>query len=104
MNRELYRRIGEDVLKTHLNDLHESMSASTKRGLQLAVERGRVVSFVPLGYHMTWGERGRDVQIDPMRGPLVRRAFELIAKGVKTRDVLSALQTEGLLGRHGRPI
>jgi site-specific DNA recombinase len=75
-------------------------------GLREALRRGRWCSPPPLGYQAGRSAAGEKTLVfDPVRAPLVRRGFELVASGQHSRaEVLELVTAMGLLGRHGRPL
>ncbi|MEV0772767.1 recombinase family protein [Nocardia salmonicida] len=68
-------------------------------------KKGGTLGQAPLGYLNVMlqtedGRKIRTVEIDPVRGPLVRQAFELYATGdYSTLDVEEVMKTRGLLTR-----
>ena len=60
----------------------------------------------PVGYLNGRNAENRPILIeDPERGPLVRKAFDLVAnRGYGQRAALTEVTKEGLVGAHGKPI
>ena len=74
-------------------------SDRTVAGMKAALGRGRWAWKNPLGYTPP------GMKLDPVRAPLVRRAFELTATGQFTgAELRDRLLRLGLTGRHGRPV
>jgi site-specific DNA recombinase len=70
-------------------------------GLHAAVERGRWCWQAPIGYLNADARRGPSLVPDPERAPLVRKAFELYAAGVRGRDLLHQVHALGLRSKRG---
>jgi site-specific DNA recombinase len=76
----------------------------TTVGMKAALERGRWTFGVPLGYRRIGG-RGSSVDQDPERAPMVRKAFELLATGLFTKqEVLREITKLGLRTLSGKPV
>lgn len=77
-----------------------------REGRRRKAEAGGVPGCAPVGYRNRRDENGNAyVEIDPVQGPLVREAFELMATGEYSLRKLLAVMTEiGLLSRNGRPM
>jgi site-specific DNA recombinase len=83
---------------------NDARSERTVAGMRAAIARGRWPYSAPAGYLNARDAAGRPTLVfDPVRGPLVRKAFELAADGVTQRDILQRLRAEGLTTRTGRP-
>ena len=79
---------------------------SVREGMRRKAEAGGTPGCAPVGYRNRRDGNGNAyVEIDPVQGPLVREAFELMAKGKYSLRGLLAIMTEkGLLSRNGRPM
>jgi site-specific DNA recombinase len=76
---------------------NELKAAKVKEGMQEAARRGQWVWRAPLGYfHATRPQGGRTLIPDPERGPLVVKAFELMASGL--HRITAALEQVTELG------
>src|SRR5262249_22472283 len=70
----------EGVLSAVAQFDNDVRSARVRDGMRASRERGRFVHVAPLGYiNAARRKNGPSLVIDPVRGPLVRQAFELIA-------------------------
>jgi site-specific DNA recombinase len=80
----------------------DSLSESTKGRMQARVKAGRFLWPDPIGYT----NLNKRLHLDPVRAPLVRQAFELIATGryVTTHSVLKVVTALGLTTKKGYPV
>ena len=60
----------------------DQLSENVKRGMRHKIRRGEWPSLAPIGYLNN--PRTRNIQPDPEKAPIVRKAFELYATGVHT--------------------
>ncbi|MFZ5478318.1 MAG: recombinase family protein [Myxococcota bacterium] len=69
---------------------NDNKSVNVKRGLRAKAERGLQPSPAPLGYLNTPERQKGDrvVILDPVRGPLVRKMFELVVAGTPPAEIL----------------
>ena len=74
------------------------------QAMRMRAGEGRNMGPVPVGYRSVFRPDGtRVVEVDPRRGPLVRRLFELAATGShSTRDLVVEAAKMGLDSREGR--
>jgi site-specific DNA recombinase len=81
----------------------DNLAENIKRGHRQKVKNGIWPMVAPIGY---LNDRAtRTIFLDPLRAPLVRKAFELYATGIYTIDRLTASITDlGLICRHGNPL
>jgi site-specific DNA recombinase len=78
----------------------DNLSENIKRGQERKVKDGIFPQWAPLGYLND--TLTRTITIDPHRGPLIRKAFELYATGTHTlRDVREKINALGLIGKKG---
>lgn len=91
-------------MSQYLNSRTAYVAELTKQGLKEAVERGEVVSFIPIGYQLEWTNAGKTVSLDAERASLVHQAFELAAKGKSVRAIWRILRDAGLTSRNDKPI
>jgi hypothetical protein len=78
----------------------DNLSENIRRGHRAKLRRGVFPGFAPLGY--TNNHRTRDIDIDPMKAPLVRKGFELYATGKYTlKQIARALKDIGLRSYKG---
>jgi site-specific DNA recombinase len=76
----------------------------TTAGMKAALDHGRWTFGVPLGYRRIGG-RGSNIEHDPERAALVRKAFELLAAGLHNRqEVLRIVTALGLRTLRGHPV
>ncbi len=79
-------------------------SDRTTQGMRAAVEQhGKWVWQAPLGYVNAPDSPG-NLQLDPVRGPLIRKGFELVASGAVARGALRELTRLGLETRRGKAV
>jgi site-specific DNA recombinase len=77
----------------------------TRTGMQRSASIGRFPFKAPLGYLNVSVHRGANLMPDPVRGPLVAKAFELYGQGTVTRtEVLRKNTTLGLRTRKEEPL
>jgi site-specific DNA recombinase len=84
-----------------------NLAAEVKKGTLKKVERGTYPGFAPLGYlnrqDPTSDRRGRWIEVDPDRAPLIRWAFKAYASGDYTlRQLADELAARGLTSRPTR--
>jgi site-specific DNA recombinase len=80
-------------------------SERTKAGMRAALEAGQWTFSCPLGYRRRAAGRNGAVEIDPVSGPLIKKAFELYATGLYFKaDVLRKVTALGLRTRHGKAL
>jgi DNA invertase Pin-like site-specific DNA recombinase len=81
----------------------DSLSENTKRGLRQKVRRGEYPSLAPIGYLNDL--RTHKIVADPVKGPIITKAFELYSKGnQRLEDISSFLAQKGILSRGKIPI
>jgi site-specific DNA recombinase len=84
---------------------NDAKSDRTKAGMRAALERGRWPFQAPLGYLNGAQSGKRLLVIDPVRGPLVRAAFEEYGTGRHTKtEVLRRVTALGLTTHAGKPL
>jgi hypothetical protein len=75
-----------------------------KKGFYGRLKQGLYPLGAPLGY-LDGGKGGKVKEIDPVKGPLVRRALELYATGrYSFRELRQATEDMGLWNKHGKPL
>ena len=80
----------------------DSLSENTKRGLRQKVRNGIFPAPAPLGYLND--VRTKSIIIDPQKGPILKNAFQLYAKGhSRLEDIAHFLQSKGLVSRKNNP-
>jgi site-specific DNA recombinase len=84
---------------------NDAKADRTKAGMKAALERGRWPFKAPLGY-LNGSNQGRGLlSIDPVRGPLVRKAFEEYATGRYSKvEVLRRMTALGLTTEKGKAL
>ena len=81
----------------------DSLSENTKRGLRQKVRRGEYPSLAPVGYIND--SRTKTVMVDKKTAPVIRRAFELYAKGDQTlQSIGEYLERNHLVAKNGKRI
>ncbi len=81
----------------------DNLSENVKRGIRQKLRRGEWPSFSPIGY--VADPKSRQLIVDPVKGPGVRKLFEAHASGKHTLKDLQQLSAPwGLVSRKGRPL
>jgi site-specific DNA recombinase len=81
----------------------DKLSEDIQRGHRQKLRDGIWPAFSPIGYLND--RKSRTIVIDPVRGPLVRKAFELYATGEYTFDqITETVNGVGLTNRDGLPL
>ncbi len=81
----------------------DALSENIRRGQRQKLKNGVWPGFSPIGYLND--KKTRTIVIDPVRGPLVRKAFELYATGEYTFDQITlTVNSLGLTSRVGVPL
>jgi site-specific DNA recombinase len=80
---------------------NETRAERTLAGMKATLEKGRWQWPAPTGYQ-SGSKSGPSLVIDPVRGPLIARLFELVATGEHTKtSALAAVTALGLRSRKG---
>ena len=80
------------------NQYIRDLSQNTKRGLRAKARTGIYPSVAPIGYLND--PRARNIVIDRKRGPIIRKAFEMYAKGnYRLEDISNFLFQKGIWSR-----
>lgn len=96
-------RLAADIQAIVAADFIRNNREEARKGLYGRLKQGLYPFQAPLGY-LNKG-KGALKEIDPVRGPLVRKAFELYAGGGQSLDSLvDTLQRLGLRHSNGRPV
>jgi site-specific DNA recombinase len=85
---------------------NENRAERSTNGMRSRVDAGRFMWTSPLGY-VNSGRRGRGISLepDPVKAPLVRRLFELMATGTyRQHEAIAKVNALGLKGRRGGPL
>ncbi|MDP6373109.1 MAG: recombinase family protein [Vicinamibacterales bacterium] len=99
-------KLMENMLAAIAQFDNDQKAERTKAGMLAALQRGQWTWRAPLGY-VNGDKRAGEASLvpDPIRGGLVRRAFELAASGEHAAaDVLRTVTALGLISRRGRPL
>jgi len=94
-------RLSADIQAVVSADYIRNLKQEVRKGFYGRLKQG----FYPLPAPAGYLDRGKAKakEIDPLRGPLVREAFELYGTGRYSLDTLrAAMQARGLVGRTGR--
>jgi DNA invertase Pin-like site-specific DNA recombinase len=95
------KRLLADVQAVFATDYIRNLKEEVRKGIDGRLKQGLLPWGAPLGY-VNNGHRGKVKTIDPVTGPLVRRAFELYATGNHSLDTLCVeLKRMGLHNRQG---
>ena len=93
-------RLSADILAVVASDYIRNLRDEVRKGFYGRLKQGLYPLGAPLGYLDEGG--GKPKSIDPIRGPLIRQAFELYATGLWTLHTLSdELHRRGLRSRRG---
>jgi site-specific DNA recombinase len=96
-------RLSADIQAVVAADFIRNLREETKKGFYGRLKQGLYPLGAPLGY-LDCG-KGKPKAIDPVRGPLVRTAFELYATGEYNLDQLvSEMYRRGLRNRNGNMV
>lgn len=95
-------KLGRNVIGAISQFFSDSLSERTKFRMQEAVKEGRFVWVAPVGYINPQKGRGSIIQVDPVRAPLVRKGFELMAtRRYSSDDSLRSVTALGLTTKKG---
>jgi DNA invertase Pin-like site-specific DNA recombinase len=95
------KRLLADVQAVFATDYIRNLKEEVRKGISGRLKQGLLPWGAPLGYANN-GRRGKVKTIDPVTGPMVRRAFELYATGNYGLDSLcEELRRMGLRNRQG---
>lgn len=95
----------ENIMASIAQFYSANLSEEVKKGMRQKVLQGGWPHRPPMGYRIVRSAEGSALEIDPVKGPLVRRAFELYATGWFSIDALSRrLAADGLVARNGNPV
>jgi DNA invertase Pin-like site-specific DNA recombinase len=95
------KRLLADVQAVFATDYIRNLKEEVRKGIAGRLKQGLLPWGAPLGY-VNNGRRGKVKTIDPVTGPMVRRAFELYATGAHSLDTLCVeLERMGLRNRQG---
>ena len=97
-------RMLEGIVSTFAQWDNDQKSERTTAGMQAALNMGRWTFKAPLGYLNSRTKVGPSLVPDVERAHLVRHAFEQVAAGVPTADVLRQVNAAGLTGASGSPL
>jgi site-specific DNA recombinase len=98
-------KLMEGVLAAFAQFDNDVRSDRTRAGMKAALELGRWVFLAPIGYLNTPRTAGRSLVHDPVRAPLVRRAFEEYATGQYTKEqLLKRVRMWSLTNRRENPL
>jgi site-specific DNA recombinase len=96
-------RLSADIQAVIAADFIRNLREETKKGMYGRLRQGLFPTGAPLGY-LNNG-KGKVKTIDPIRGPLIRQAFELYATGCYSLlSLRDELIRRGLAGRKGKPV
>ncbi len=96
-------RLSADIQAVVASDYIRNLREETIKGMRGRLKQGLYPWGAPVGYLDTGS--GKVKEIDPVRGPLVRQAFELYATGRFSLDTLAdELWRRGLIKRNGRKV
>lgn len=96
-------RLSADIQAVVAADYIRNLREETRKGFYGRLKQGIYPLPAPIGY-LDRGA-GKPKEIDPAKGPLVRRAFELYATGSYNLHTLrDEMRAKGLRGKTGKPI
>jgi DNA invertase Pin-like site-specific DNA recombinase len=97
-------RLMGNVMAAFAQFENDAKASRTKAGMRAAIELGRWPFKAPMGYLSVPGQPGV-LQVDPVRGPLVRAAFEDFSTGRFSKaEVLRRVLASGLRTERGKPL
>ena len=99
-------RLLEGILAAFGQFENDVKAERTTMGMKAAARDGQWCHVAPIGYLNTRDSAGKaTLVIDPERGPLVRKAFEMLATGIHSKaEVLRKITDLGLRSRRGNPV
>jgi site-specific DNA recombinase len=96
-------RLSADIQAVVSADFIYNLREETKKGMYGRLKQGLLPLSAPLGY-LNMG-KGKVKEVDPLRSPLIREAFEEYATGKHNlRTLADYLYGKGLRGRTGRKV
>lgn len=96
-------RLSADILAVVASDYIRNLREEIRKGFYGRLKQGLYPLQAPVGYLDRGG--GKPKTIDPIRGPLIRDAFELYATGRWTLHTLrDEMHTRGLRNRRGKKL
>jgi site-specific DNA recombinase len=96
-------RLSADIQAVVAADYIRNLREETKKGFYGRLKQGILPMPAPVGY--LDGGAGKPKTLDPVRGPLVRAAFEFYASGRYNHNTLAAeLFRMGLRSKRGKPV
>lgn len=96
-------RLAADIQVAVAVDYIRNLREEALKGIHGRLKQGILPNGVGIGYLDTGA--GKPKAIDPIRGPLVKRVFELYASGAYAlRDVATEAKRIGLRNRNGNPL
>jgi len=84
--------------------LYEERGMKSREGMLARVKEGWFAGPAPLGYLNDDTHQRAGIILDPVKAPLVREAFELIAAGQRRSVVLKDVTAKGLLTKSNKPL
>lgn len=97
-------RLSADIQAVVAADFIRNLREETKKGLYGRLKQGIYPFNAPLGYQ-NHGKGGKVKSIDPVRGPLVKKLFELYDTGhYSLLDLADEMHRRGLRNRRGRKV
>jgi DNA invertase Pin-like site-specific DNA recombinase len=92
-------RLSADIQAVVAADFIRNLRQEVKKGFYGRLKQGFYPLQAPIGYRDMG--KAKPKEIDPIKGPLVRQAFELYATGeISFEDLRSEMQRRGLRGRN----
>jgi site-specific DNA recombinase len=96
-------RLSADIQAVVATDFIRNLREETRKGFYGRLKQGLYPLAAPVGYLDQGG--GKDKTVDPIKGPLILKAFELYAASTFTlHTLLAEMTTLGLRNRNGQPI
>lgn len=78
------------------------LATNVMRGMKNAARKGQSVGgTIPLGYRTAEDKR---LELDPETAPIVRKIFEMYAAGSTQKEIIEALNADGVRNRKGGPL
>jgi site-specific DNA recombinase len=96
-------KLSADIQAAIAAHYSRNLSQEVKKGLTGRLKQGLLPFAAPMGYRNNGG--GKLKTIDPVVGPLVRKAFEMYSTGKYSFEMLRhEMGTWGLRTKHGKPL
>ncbi len=87
------------------NQFSRNLSTNVKRGLKHKAKRGQYTYRAPIGYEGFGEAPNKNIRPHSFEGPLIRKAFELMAQGdMSLAKIVTYLESQGLKTKKGKKL